>query len=176
MTAPSNRHRIRPIQRPRSGVPTALLFVAACAASLAIAILHGPLISSPSRCDPGRAANVTWAGLGFRARTWRVLHAAWSFVQMAGLGTIWASALLRRRSPTVWASVALLFAEGVALVAGRGNCPVGGLQAEWGDPVPFFELFLPPRAATAAVPMLAIISVSGIASLLVRRPGLAVRA
>ena len=128
------------------------------------------------RSDPVRAANVTWASLGQRARMWRVLHAAWSVVQMAGLGHIWASAMLRRRSPTVWASVAILSVEGAALVVGRGNCPVGRLQTEWGDPVPFFELFLPPRAAKAAVPVLAVISAGGIAALLVRRPGLAGRA
>lgn len=98
-------------------------------------------------------------------------HAAWSVVQMAGLGHIWASALRRRRSPSAWASVALLSAEGAALVVGRGNCPVGRLQAEWGDPVPFFELFLPPRAARAAVPVLALTAACGIAALVVRRPG-----
>src|SRR5687768_7369560 len=84
-----------------------------------------PEMPSPFRCDPERVANVTWASLGRRARTWRVLHAAWSVVQLAGLGHIWWSALRRRRSPTAWASVALLCAEGAALVVGRGNCPVG---------------------------------------------------
>ena len=79
--------------------------------------------------------------------------------------------MLRRRSPTLWASVALLSAEGAALVVGRGNCPVGRLQTEWGDPVPFFELVLPPRPAKAAVPVLAAISAGGIAALLVRSPG-----
>jgi hypothetical protein len=133
-------------------------------------------MASLPRRDPGRVASVTWAGLGRRARTWRVLHAAWSVVQLAGLGHIWWSALRRRRSPTAWASVALLSTEGAALVVGRGNCPVGRRQAEWGDPVPFFELLLPPRAAKAAVPVLAIVSLCGIASLLLRRPGPAARA
>jgi hypothetical protein len=105
-----------------------------------------------------------------------VLHAAWSVVQLAGLGHIWGSAVRRRRSPTAWASVALLSAEGAALAVGRGSCPAGPLQSEWGDPVPFFELFLPPRAAKAAVPVLAIVSLSGIATLLLRRPGPAARA
>jgi hypothetical protein len=72
--------------------------------------------------------------------------------------------------------VAFLLVEGGALVLGRGNCPVGPLQAEWGDPVPFFELVLRPGAAKAAVPVLAIVSVAGIAALVVRRPGLVRRA
>jgi hypothetical protein len=50
---------------------------------------------------------------------------------------------------------------------------MGRLQAEWGDPVPFFELILPPRTAKAAVPILAVVSVAAIAALVLRRPGLA---
>lgn len=133
-------------------------------------------MSSPLRCEPGRVASVTWASLGRQARMWRVLHAGWSVVQLAGLGHIWSSALRRRRSRTAWASVALLCAEGAALVVGRGSCPAGRLQSEWGDPVPFFELLLPPRAAKAAVPVLTIVSLGGIATLLLRRPRLAARA
>jgi hypothetical protein len=70
----------------------------------------------------------------------------------------------------VWASVAFLGVEGAALVVGRGNCPAGRLQAEWGDPVPFFELLLPPRAAKAAVPILAAISVAGLVAIALRPP------
>ena len=44
------------------------------------------------------------------------------------------------------------------------------MQAEWGDPVPFFELILPPRGAKAAVPILAVISVAALATLALRPP------
>jgi hypothetical protein len=63
----------------------------------------------------------------------------------------------------------LLF-EGGALIVGRGNCPFGPLQTRLGDPVPMFELLLPPRAAKAAVPILAGITIAGFAALLVRGP------
>jgi hypothetical protein len=96
-------------------------------------------------------------------------------MQLAGLGYIWICAISRRRSRRLWAFVALLLAEGAALVVGRGNCPMGRLQADWGDPVPFFELVLPPRAAKAAVPMLAAVSVAAIGALILRGPGLSVR-
>jgi hypothetical protein len=39
-----------------------------------------------------------------------------------------------------------------------------------GDPVPFFELVLPPRAAKAAVPILAGMSVVGFVAVALRRP------
>ncbi len=119
---------------------------------------------------------MTWATLGGRAKTWRVVHASWSVVQLGCLGYIWASALTGRRSPRLWVGVTFLAVEGAALLVGRGNCPVGELQAEWGDPVPFFELVLPPRAAKAAVPVLAVVSVAGIGALLVRSPGLVAHA
>jgi hypothetical protein len=82
---------------------------------------------------------------------------------------------LRRRDRWVWASAAFLLVEGGALVVGRGNCPIGPLQEEWGDPVPFFELVLPPRAAKAAIPVLFSVSVAGIAGLVIRAPGLVSR-
>jgi hypothetical protein len=125
---------------------------------------------------PSSPPVVSWATLGSRARGWRVLHAAWSVAQLWCLGDIWISALTRRRSRRLWAGVAFLFVEGAALVVGHGDCPVGPMQAEWGDPVPFFELLLPPRAAKAAVPVLAVVSVAGVVALALRRPGLVARA
>ena len=117
-------------------------------------------------------ASATWADLPPQARMWRAFHAAWSVAQLAALGYIWRSALTRRRNPAAWACVAFLGAEGAALAVGRGNCPVGPLQERWGDPVPFFELLLPPRAAKAAIPVLTVVSLAGIGALIVRRPGL----
>jgi hypothetical protein len=96
--------------------------------------------------------------------------------QLGCLGYIWACALTGRRSRRLWASAAFLIAEGAALIVGRGNCPVGPLQEAWGDPVPFFELVLTPRAAKAAIPILAVVSVAGIVALILRRPGLTARA
>ena len=68
------------------------------------------------------------------------------------------------------ASVVALLVEGAALVVGRGNCPLGPLQRRLGDPVPLFELVLPRRGAKAAVPLLAAISLVGIALVAVRPP------
>lgn len=119
---------------------------------------------------------MSWSTLGRRAKAWRIAHASWSAAQMTCLGYIWTCAVTRRRNPKLWAAVTFILLEGGALVVGRGNCPVGPLQAEWGDPTPFFELLLPPRAAKAAIPVLAMVSGAGIILLVVRRPGLARRA
>jgi hypothetical protein len=124
---------------------------------------------------PQRRAPRSWSELGVRARTWRLVHAAWSAAQLACLGLIWARVVQRRRDPATWAGAAFLAAEGGGLVVGRGNCPMGRVQEQWGDPVPFFELLLPPRAAKAAVPALAVVAVAGIAGLVLRAPGVVVR-
>lgn len=132
--------------------------------------MPAPARSAPVSSVPDTSP-VTWAALGYRAKAWRVVHAAWSAAQLGCLGYIWACALTGRRDQRLWASVAFLGIEGAALVIGRGDCPVGPHQAQWGDPVPFFELVLPPRAAKAAVPALAVVSIAGIAALILRRPG-----
>jgi hypothetical protein len=125
--------------------------------------------------EHGPVRPMTWSALGRRAQAWRAVHAIWSVGQLVSLAHIYVSAVTRRRSPMVWAGVVFLSVEGGALVVGRGDCPVGPLQAEWGDPVPFFELVLPPRAAKAAIPVLALVSIVGMASLMLRRPGLVLR-
>jgi len=64
----------------------------------------------------------------------------------------------------------MLSFEGVALVVGRGNCPFATFQRSLGDPVPLFELVLPPRAAKAAIPVLALVTAVGLLGIAVRGP------
>ena len=97
-------------------------------------------------------------------------HAAWAIVSLASLGYIWACAATRRRDRLLGGSIAWLLLEGLALVVGRGNCPFGPLQRRLGDPVPLFELALTPRAARAAAPVLAGVTVAGLGAVLVRPP------
>ncbi len=97
-------------------------------------------------------------------------HLVWGVLGMASLGCIWLRALQRRRDPLLAASVAFLSIEGVALVIGRGDCPFGPVQSRLGDPVPMFELLLPPRAAKAAIPILTGISLAGFLAVALRPP------
>jgi hypothetical protein len=116
------------------------------------------------------AQHAGWSTLSRPARAYRVFHAAWSVAGLAGLGYIWACAARRRRDRRLWASMAFLSIEGVGLVIGGGDCPMGPFQARLGDTVPFFELLLPPRAARAAVPILAAGSVAGFLGVALRPP------
>lgn len=104
------------------------------------------------------------------AGAFRVAHSAIAVVDLAGLTYIWVCALRRRRDRGLYLSAAALLIEGAALVVGRGNCPLGPVQERLGDPVPLFELVLPPRAAKAAVPALAAISLIGLALAWARPP------
>jgi hypothetical protein len=108
--------------------------------------------------------------LGRGARALRAGHAAIAVVELACLGHLWRCAITRRRDPALRVAVGALVAEGVALIIGRGNCPLGPLQDRCGDPVPLFELVLPPRAAKAAVPVLTGAALGGLALLVARPP------
>ena len=107
-------------------------------------------------------------GLTSAGRALRIVHSAIAIVEMSCLGYVWLCVLTNRRDKALWAAVGLLAVEGGALIIGRGNCPLGPLQERVGDPVPLFELVLPPRAARAAVPLLAGISMAGIAVVVAR--------
>jgi hypothetical protein len=103
--------------------------------------------------------------LSSAAITFRAAHTGFAVVQLASLGYVWSCALSGRRNRPLGAAVGLLGLEGAALIVGRGNCPLGPFQERLGDPVPLFELVLPPRAAKAAVPILAAVAVAGVVAL-----------
>jgi hypothetical protein len=113
---------------------------------------------------------VAWSDLPPGAKAFRIAHVLWGIVGMATLAHVWASALRRRRGRLLAASIGFLVVEGIALVVGRGDCPFGPFQARLGDPVPMFELVLPPRAAKAAIPSLAAFSLLGVVAVGLRAP------
>ena len=93
----------------------------------------------------------------------RAGHTAIAVAELSCLGYIWTCALTGRRDTLLKGAIGILAAEGVGLVIGRGNCPLGPLQQRLGDPVPLFELVLPAKWARRAVPILAGVSAVGIA-------------
>ena len=105
-----------------------------------------------------------------RAAELRAAHALIAVVQLVSLGYVWGCAISGRRAPHLELAAGLLVTEGAALVIGRGNCPLGPLQEQLGDPVPLFELVLGPAAARRAIPILASVAVGGI-GLAAVRPG-----
>ena len=96
------------------------------------------------------------------ARELRAAHVVIAVAELGCLGYIWACALTGHRDRRLRIAIAVLLGEGVGLVIGRGNCPLGPLQQRVGDPVPLFELVLPPVWAKRAVPILAGTSAVGI--------------
>ena len=118
-----------------------------------------------ARVDPPK-----WSELDGRARTLRVGHGVLAGIEIGCLGYVWTCAVTRRRNRLLGAALLVLSAQGVGLVIGHGNCPLGPLQRRWGDPIPLIELVLPPRAAKAAVPVVAAATLAGVLALLWRRP------
>jgi hypothetical protein len=93
----------------------------------------------------------------------RAGHTAIAVVELSCLGYVWTCAITRRRDRLLRGAIGILAVEGAGLVIGRGDCPLGPLQQRLGDPVPLFDLVLPPAWARRAVPILAGISGVGIA-------------
>ena len=102
------------------------------------------------------------------ARAFRAAHGAITF--LVAIVYVWWCALTRRRDRWLRLAVAALVAEGAVVTANHGDCPLGPLQARFGDPVPLFELVFPPTAARRAVPALGLVTVVGLMLLARRRP------
>ena len=96
---------------------------------------------------------------------WRAAHGLIATGFLASIGYVWWCALSGRRGLLLGAAIAALLAEGVLVVANRGDCPLGPLGDRIGDAVPLFELALSPRAARRAVPALGALTAVGLALL-----------
>ena len=97
------------------------------------------------------------------AQALRAGHTAIALCELGCLGYVWVCAITGRRDRALRGAISILAAEGVGLVVGHGQCPLGPLQRRVGDPVPLFELVLPPTWARRAVPILATTAGAGIA-------------
>ena len=102
------------------------------------------------------------------AKAVRVAHFAIALAGLSSLSYVWLCALTGRRDRILGAALGTLTAQGVGLLVGRGNCPLGPLQLRLGDPDPLFELVLPPRAARAAIPILTAAALLGVAIVALR--------
>jgi hypothetical protein len=104
------------------------------------------------------------------ARVFRVAHGAVTVGFLGAITYVWWCALTRRRDRWLRLAVSALVTEGVVVAANHGDCPLGPLQARFGDPVPLFELALSPTAARRAVPTLGLVTTAGLILLARRAP------
>ena len=103
--------------------------------------------------------------LSAAARAFRAAHAVITLAFLLAIVHVWWCALTGRRDRWLRIAVAALVAEGAFVTVNRGDCPLGGLQARLGDPVPLFELVLSATAARRAVPVLGAVAGAGIVML-----------
>jgi hypothetical protein len=104
-------------------------------------------------------------GLSNAAMALRTFHVAVALLGLGSLAYLWICAVTGRRDLWLGLVIGWLGVEGIAVLIGRGNCPLGPLQRRVGDPTPCFELVLPPRAAKAAFPVLFALTAGGLAVL-----------
>ncbi len=98
----------------------------------------------------------------------RIAHGLISLLFLACIATLYVGAWRGRADAFTLAALAALGLECTLVLLSGGNCPLGPALRRLGDDTPFFELFLPPRAAKAAVPVLGVVAVLGAALLAVR--------
>jgi hypothetical protein len=98
------------------------------------------------------------------------VHAAIACAFLLAIAYLWWCALTGRRTAMLRVALASLTGESLLVLANRGDCPLGGLQERLGDPVPLFELVLPPTAAKRAVPILGAVATGGVVLLACRGP------
>ena len=99
------------------------------------------------------------------AVAFRAFHTLVAAGFLAAIGYVWWCAATGRRDAVLHIAVAALVTEGACVTANGGDCPLGTLQRRAGDPVPLFELVLPPEAARRAVPCLGAVAAVGIVAL-----------
>jgi hypothetical protein len=105
---------------------------------------------------------VDWSALKNGAKAVRLGHVGVAVVGLGSLAYVWACALTGRRDRWLAAACTALSVQGIAVVIGGGNCPLGPLQRRLGDPTPCFELVLPQRVAKAALPVLLSLGLGGV--------------
>jgi hypothetical protein len=91
----------------------------------------------------------------------RVGHGLISLLFLLCIAAVYLGAWRGKADVVTVVALASLCVEGALVALNGGNCPLGPLFRRIGDEKPFFELFLPPRAAKLAVPILAGVSALG---------------
>lgn len=91
----------------------------------------------------------------------RVGHGLVSLVFLCCIAAVYLAAWRGSADALAFAALGALSLEGLLVALSGGNCPLGPALRTLGDETPFFELFLSPRAAKAAVPVLAAAAVVG---------------
>ena len=98
----------------------------------------------------------------------RVGHGLVSALFLSCIAAIYLAAWEGSAGVLTFLALGALSVEAVLVLLSGGNCPLGPALRRLGDDTPFFELFLSPRAAKAAVPVLTAVTVLGALLLAVR--------
>lgn len=110
------------------------------------------------------------AVLSRRASALRLAHVGYAGLGLAAIASVWTAAITKRTNRFLVPSLTFVGVEALALVVGRGDCPLNPVQARLGDDVPIFELCLPEGPARNAIPVLAMVTTAGLTTLALNWP------
>jgi hypothetical protein len=87
---------------------------------------------------------------------------------LSAIAIVWAAVLTGRRGRLVGPAITAVGAEAIVVGPNHGDGPLGPIGDRVGDPVPFFELLLSPRAARRAILALGTFTGVGVALIAAR--------
>ena len=102
-------------------------------------------------------------------RMLRIVHSVIGVCELGCVGYLWLCVFARRRDRWLKFASSILIGEGIALTVARG-CPLGEVQRRAGDDVSMFELWFGSRIAPLAVPIFAVVAITGFVLLSARPP------
>jgi hypothetical protein len=99
----------------------------------------------------------------------RTIHTIFALYFIACLVALYYFAFTKQFNTVTTIALVSLAIEGfVVFILNKGDCPLIHIQKRIDDPIPFFELFLPPKIAKRAIPFFAILTITGLVLFIIR--------
>jgi len=99
----------------------------------------------------------------------RTVHGIFALYFISCLFYIYYAAVTKTFTVILAIALISLAIEGLLVfILNKGDCPLIHIQKKIGDPIPFFDLFLPAPIAKKAIPFFAILTLVGLVFLAVR--------
>ncbi len=99
----------------------------------------------------------------------RLLHGALTAFFLTCIGYVYYAALRQRGGRLLFGAIGALTIEGAVFLSNGGDCPLGAVHRRYGDDRDFFELLMPRRFSKRAVPVLGVVTITGVILALARK-------
>jgi hypothetical protein len=92
----------------------------------------------------------------------RFIHFLVSLYFSICIAYLYYSIFINQAGKILYIAIISILIEGLVIFLNNSNCPLGILHTKYGDNKTFFQLFLPKSIAEKIIPIVAIISITGL--------------